>query len=292
MKRANNIKRVDAILCSDIHLRESAPVCFKEPDVFFTEQWDALQTLKELQEKHNCPVYCGGDLFDYWKPSPWLLSKTIEHLPKEFYTVIGNHDVPQHNLDLIDKCGVNVLAKAGKLAILNETHFGTKPTTVIDLIGKGLIVWHVMVWDGKNVPYQTFDETTSSAKKLLKKYKEADVMLTGDNHLPFVVEHKGAVLINPGSLTRQKADQIDYQPRVYLWYNDNTVEPFYMPIDKKAITREHLEDEEERNERLEAFISKLNTEGLKGLSFEENLQRFYKENKIKKKVIKTINKTM
>jgi N-acetylmuramoyl-L-alanine amidase len=42
---------------------------------------------KKLQEKHQCPVFHAGDLFDYWKPSPWLISKAIEHLPDKFYTI-------------------------------------------------------------------------------------------------------------------------------------------------------------------------------------------------------------
>ena len=284
--------QVDAIFCADIHLRETAPVCYKNPEDFYEEQWNALQTIKELQVKYKCPVYCAGDLFDYWKPSPWLLSKTIEYLPEQFFTVIGNHDVAQHNLDLIDKCGVNVLAQAGKLTILNETHFGNTPNSLLNLKNKKLIVWHVMVWDGIHTPFQTFDTSTSSAKKLLKKY-EADVMVTGDNHIPFVVNRKKSILVNPGSLTRQKADQINHRPRVYLWNeNTNAVKPFYMPISKDAITREHIEEEEKRNERLSVFISRLNGGGMDSLSFEDNLQLFFKKNKVSKKIVSLINKTL
>ena len=181
---------VDAIFCGDIHLRDTAPVCYSDPDEFFGDQDQAMLEIKKLQKKYNCPVYCSGDLFDHWRPSPYLLAKTIELLPDQFHTVIGNHDVPQHNLDLLEKCGTNVLAKAGVLNLLNETHFGRKPTTLINLMGRGLIVWHVMVWNGKEVPYSTFNTETSTAKKLLKKYNAANVILTGNNHQPLVTRIK------------------------------------------------------------------------------------------------------
>ena len=63
----------------------------------------------DLQQKYDCPVYHAGDLFDYWKPSPALLAKTMEHLPKDFYTAYGNHDLPQHNIELAYKKIVNNL---------------------------------------------------------------------------------------------------------------------------------------------------------------------------------------
>ena len=62
----------DFILCADIHLMESTPIC-RLDDFVEQTQWRKLQWLKDLAIKHNCPVLCSGDLFDYWKPSPALL---------------------------------------------------------------------------------------------------------------------------------------------------------------------------------------------------------------------------
>ena len=82
---------------SDPHLRDSIPTC-REEEEFQEAQWNKMDFIKALQVKHDCVVLCGGDFFHHWKASPWLLSKTIEHLPARFHTIYGQHDLPQHNI--------------------------------------------------------------------------------------------------------------------------------------------------------------------------------------------------
>ena len=114
MKRTlTKVKPPSTILASDFHLREDHPVC--RTDDFWQAQWKKVDFVSELQEKYDCPVLHAGDLFDFWKPSPYLLTETIKHLPNKFFTVYGQHDLPQHNLKLAYKCGINTLAEAGKL---------------------------------------------------------------------------------------------------------------------------------------------------------------------------------
>ena len=90
MKRTKKIKskKADAILMSDPHLRLDIPLC-REEEEFIPAQWSKWQFIKDLQKKHDCPVLCGGDLFHFWKPSPYLITKTIEHLPARFLTIYG-----------------------------------------------------------------------------------------------------------------------------------------------------------------------------------------------------------
>ena len=135
-----------------------------------------------------------------------------------------------------------------------------------------------MVWQGKRLwPGQT----DPSARAILKKYPEYDLILTGDNHRPFTEEYEGRLLVNPGSLMRQSADQQDHRPRVYLYDAEtNTAWPEYIPIEKDAVSRLHLETRMERSDRIEAFISKLGGEWEIGLSFEANLERFFQSNDV------------
>jgi DNA repair exonuclease SbcCD nuclease subunit len=123
------------------------------------------------------------------------------------------------------------------------------------------------------------------AKELLKRYPDYDLIVTGHNHQSFVEELDGRLLVNPGAITRQEADKADHKPCVYLWYaEENQVEPHYLPVEEGVISREHIEQTEERNERIEAFVSRLNDEWEAGLSFEQNLERFFKENEIRQSV--------
>lgn len=212
-------KKPDSILCSDFHLREDQPTC--RTDNFPKTQWIKVDFIRNLQIEHDCPVIHAGDLFHHWKPSPYLLSETIQHLPDNFWTVYGQHDLPQHNLDLAYKCGINTLEKAEKLIILKGTHWGqSKPAdqeiwsyserNIIRAYSeRNILVWHIMTYQGKKPWPDCVDPT---ATKLLRKYPEYDLIVTGDNHQSFVEEYEGRLLVNPGSITRQTAAQSDHKP--------------------------------------------------------------------------------
>lgn len=287
MKRGNKNKTIitnkkaDLIITADIHLQEKQPVCRK--DDFYEKQWSKLDFISVLQQVHDCPVIHAGDLYEHWKPSPHLLSKTIEHLPNNFHTIYGNHDLPQHNLELSHKSGIYTLWVADKLSILGGCHWGEipiKPTLIIN--GKKILVWHAMTYQGIK-PWH--DCTAPKASKLLRKYPQFDLIITGHNHKPFTEEHEDRLIVNAGSIFRLEADQINHKPRVYLWYADtNTVKPVYIPIEGGVISREHIERRKVRNDRLDAFISGLNTDWQAGLSFIANLEKHMGKNVIKKEI--------
>lgn len=306
MGRTNNIKKVSAILCGDFHLRLDTPVC--RIDNFPAEVWKKVDFISALAKQHDCPVLHSGDLFNHWKPSPELLSLAIKHLPglrgtnnhPSFNTIYGNHDLPQHNLELSNKCGIHVLSKAGKITVTSGTHWGLIPENLgtslqpyYNLFGKrDFLMWHVMTYK-KDLPWPGC--TDSNAKKILKKYPQYDLILTGHNHKTFVEKYKGRLLVNPGSIFRMSADQENHKPCVFLYYADtNTVEPVYLPITpaKDCISREHIEGKEERDNRIEAFVSRLDGDWETTMSFEENLERFYGSNKVKKGVKEIIQNSI
>lgn len=285
-------KQADAILTGDWHLQETTPIA--RTDDFWNMQWKKLDFISKLQKKHNCPVVHSGDLFEHWKPSPMLLSKTIEHLPKWFWTVYGNHDLPQHNLELAYKSGIHVLERAVQLTVLNNCHWLQQPEKgkcsyqgqFAKNLNRSMLVWHTMCYQGKK-PWPNC--TDPKASKLLRKYPEYDLILTGHNHKPFVETYQGRLLVNPGSIFRLKADQQDHKPRVYLWYADtNTVDAVYLPIEENVISREHLEIKQKRDNRIDAFISTLDTDWEAKMSFEDNIEVFRKKNKVKKSVMEIV----
>ena len=291
MERTKN-KQADLILCADFHLREDTPSC--RTDDFQQAQWKKLDFISSLQKKHKCPVFHAGDLFNHWKPSPYLLSKTIEHMPNEFFTIYGNHDLPQHNLDLVSKCGIHVLEKAGKLYILDlGVHWEETPGRKRDLIiqNRNILIWHYLTYQGKKLWH---DCLAPLATAVLRKYPKYDLILTGHNHKTFVAEHKGRILVNPGSLTRQTSDQNEHIPTVFLYYiNTNTVTPVVLPYNKDVVIA-HINTVQikERDERINAFISKLNTDWKSSISFEDNIKRFLEYNNISTNVKTIIEKAI
>ncbi len=291
MKRM--FKKPDAILCSDFHLREDQPIC--RTDNFWEAQWAAVDQVFALQKKYNCPVLHAGDLYHHWKPSPYLLATTKQHLPKQFYTIYGQHDLPQHSLDLKHKTGINDLEVSKFLEVVKSGSWGQKPKKEMfyPRQRKWIALWHKFVWDGKKIPWPDCDELT--AQQVLKKYPKFHLIVTGDHHKSFVALRKGRMLVNPGCLTRQDASYANYEPRVFLWYAEvSIVESIYLKIDKSAVSRNHLERQKERSGKIDAFIAQLSDEsGLEfTISFEENMKRYLLKNKPSKNIVKCINKVM
>lgn len=282
-KKTSKPERIYAILTADWHLREDVPVC--RTDDFLKAQWDKVRYIKELQEKLDCIVVHAGDFFHHWKPSPALLTETMRNIPKEFYTVYGNHDLPQHNMELADKSGVATLIEAGVIKLFPGGHWNTEPEGLFfpqsELL---LMALHIMTWKG-DLPYPGC--TAPDASRLLRKYPEANILVTGDNHKSFTIRIGNRWLVNPGSLTRQTADQVDHAPVVYLW-DGVEVFPEYLPAPRNAVSREHIEQVERRDARIEAFISRLDGEWEAGVSFVENLRRFAEKNEVSDQVMNII----
>jgi DNA repair exonuclease SbcCD nuclease subunit len=302
------MKKADAILTGDWHLREDTPVC--RTDDYWQVQEAKIEFIRDLQIKHGCPIINSGDLFNTWKPSPRLLAWAIDILNRfipntngvqAHYVVPGNHDLAQHNLELLYKTGMAVLHKAGSIMAMDTVlddvvqgwkvndhlafffPWGVNPINPEFPAEDPIAVAHVMTYQGKK-PWPGIEAEDS--KTLLKRLSSYKLVVTGHNHKPFVEEHKGRLLVNPGSIMRMSADQIDHKLRVYLWYADtNTVEPVYLPIKQGVITREHIDSKEDRDERMDAFIKQLKDSDMEiSLSFTNNMEAYLSKHKVRKGV--------
>lgn len=281
------------IITSDWHLREpnANPVC--RTDNFYETQWKKIAFIKRIQAENGmCPIIHAGDLFHHWKPSPELLSKTIINLPKNFYTIYGNHDLPQHSLELLHKSGIHTLRVAGALTVISTGHFGSED---IGELNNNVGIWHKFVYKkgSDEEGWAVKNNSTILAENVLQKYPKYDIIITGDNHSAFVVKRQdesGKIhyLINPGSLTRQTAMQEDFQPRIYIYDKNRKkkLEKIYIPIVKSAVSREHLDEKQERAEALEVFINQLKQEHewMKSLDFKQNIEMYMQSNKVNKAV--------
>ena len=281
-----------AILTSDWHIRDSQPEC--RTDDFEAAQWEKIDFIAALQRKYKCTVLHAGDLFHHWKPSPYLLAKTIQHLPDQFHTIYGQHDLPQHNLELRHKSGIYVLEQAGALRVLEGTHWGQSPVSSF-ISNHAVLVWHKMVWI-KDSPYPGAPGD-GEAYKVLRKYgKNVELILTGDNHQSFIATGENCILVNPGNITRQTAAQVDFSPCVYLWDAEMSgdTKPIYLPIKKGVVSREHIQHKQEQDARISAFVERLDSGEMDSVNFETNLAQFFEINKgkIRQSVVDIINKSL
>ena len=298
MKRTRKTqnKTATAILAADLHIRADIPMC--RTDDYLQAQFNKLKFIFKLCKENNCPLLVAGDIGNKSQWPNWLLEKTISIINKYKIKIIcipGQHDLPEHRLDYWQKSGCGVLHRAATIKLLSEPilyhnifrifpfGYGTEinhcklitPPSKIAMAHQ-MVIENKPLWPGQEA---------SKGNTLLKKFPEYNLILTGDNHNPFVAEYQGRLLVNPGSVMRMTAAQIDHKPRVYKWYSDtNTVEAVYLPIEKGVISRVHIENKEERDERMEAFVSRMKDDFEISLSFENNLEEYFKMNRTKKSV--------
>jgi DNA repair exonuclease SbcCD nuclease subunit len=275
---------------------ERTPPC--RLDSIWEAQWDKVKQIKALQIKYEIPIFLSGDLFDHWKTSPKLLNKTIEEMPEFVYTVIGNHDMPEHNPELIYKSGLETLFRSNQI----DPFFVLKPhdpqgdwgreskiKPIEYSFDRRIIVSHEMAYQGEP-PYPGAEGDCSS---IFKKYKGVDLIITGHNHKTFTARKGNQLLINPGSLTRHDADQVDHRPCVFLWQaKTNTFKIHYLKVKEDVISREHIEIQNQKKQNINHFLSKLKQSWEIGLSFEDNILRAFEENGIPKAIQEIILKWM
>jgi len=277
----NAKQSIRAILTSDWHLRESAPIC--RTDDFQKAQWNKVAYVIDLAAQHRCHIIHAGDLFHHWKPSPALLRLAMTHLKRlpedcTFYTVYGQHDLPQHSMALAEKSGIAVLEAAGVVTVISGSwgenpdkwRVPGSPKRMIRTLHKLVRPDGALPWPGCTAP---------SASKVLKEFDDVPLIVTGDNHQTFTQTDGERWLINPGSLTRQSSDQADHKPTVFLWRADDSIESHHIPCEEFVISDEHIRTAQERNARLEAFVRRLSDDWDVEMSFEKNLERFLEKNK-------------
>lgn len=177
---------------------------------------------------------------------------------------------------------------------------------------KSVALVHHLVYSTHPI-YPGAEAVGNTAATMLRKMKGFDLVVTGDNHQTFVYatgngqklwvdpeeDPKTAfamkerfpdkpgyrLLVNPGSIMRTTARQANHEPCVFLWSaDDNTVERVVLPHEKGVVSREHIEAAEERDDRIEAFISRMSDDVEIGLDFRHNLRTYMELNDVSKEV--------
>lgn len=286
-----------AIITSDIHLRDDSPEC--RIDEYKATRARKIEFIRDLQEKYQCPIFDGADIFEKWQVSSELEAWALLNLPDKIITVPGNHDLKYHSLNLYTKGSLHVLEAAGKIIVLKKpdniysfSHEGNNiqitgfpyeellepPKCAKVLRHVAIIHAHVGLTLPSNIEGYT-------PKQLLKCMPGYDLIVSGHNHETFIHRsNEGRLVINPGSPFRMFADQENAKPCIFLWYAEtNEVEIVYIPIQKKVISRDHIK--EKNNTNLDACIERLKG-GEKPLSllFRDNLIAYFKEYKIPKEI--------
>ena len=283
------------LLCADLHLRRTVPRA--RTDDYFSVMERKFRFILE-QAQASPPLLVAGDFFDVAK-SPQFLEQWVISLLREYsivpVVVPGQHDLPNHNLGMIKESSLGVLAAAGAVQVLTKDFgplittditsyrwmiwgcaFGESPDeSMVDHQRDNLLLWHQMVVKGDPLwPGQVADQ----AEKILRVNGQYRIIVTGDNHITHVTQVGDRFLINPGSMMRNRTDQVDHRPCIFKW-EDDQVEQIFLPIAIDVLDLSVVDIPREKAHRFGAFVETLEGGKEIGISFDDNLKNYFQANK-------------
>jgi hypothetical protein len=237
-----------AILCSDIHLSDKPPIARSDEPDWYEAMARPLRELRDLAG--DLPVLCGGDLFDRWRSPPKLINFAMRELPQNFYSVMGQHDMPYHSWEerrssafwtLKTSLHLKLLARKDEFDEVDGMwvrgfHWGRDLVpNAIPNKGLKIAVAHKYCWN-----YTVEDKMVATEENNVRVHADSlagfGIALFGDNHKGFSTRGKGLTVFNAGTFMRRASDEIDYRPMVGILYEDGTVEPHYLDTSREVMS--------------------------------------------------------
>lgn len=277
------------IATADWHLRATRPRCRTDENWIETQR-NALVQIKKISVKKNAPVFVVGDLFHSNSDTSFECIQLVQSLADELgelYILAGNHDLPYHSSENINKSAIGILLNSNNIASIGEFNLWVlnhKDVTCscsnfdeVDNKDAEIVFKHTLVFpDLKSLP-PNVDAIT--AKELLEEFPNAKWIFTGDYHRNFHYEKNGRHVVNPGCLLRQASDMKDYKCGVYYVDTDENIVEFVPIIDNESFVDDsYILKQEEREERIESFVDKLSDTKNVSLDFVDNVQKAMLEN--------------
>lgn len=293
------------IITADWHLRATRPRCRIDDDWMGTQR-NALAQIKKISVKKDAPVFVVGDLFHSNSDTSFECIQLVQCLADELgelYILAGNHDLPYHSSENIDKSAIGVLLNSQNVFMIadwfEKYHFNTGEKILFsasnfderDYTYAKFVFKHILCFpDAKSMP-PNVDAIT--AKELLDEFPNAGWIFTGDYHHNFHYEKNGKHVVNPGCLLRQTSDFKDYQCGVYYVDTEKNIVEFIPIIDNgEFVDDSYILKQEERENRIESFVDKLkNTKNI-SLDFVDNVHKAIIANKLDENMVRIIEELL
>jgi len=268
------------IISADYHLRETLPRCRKDANWLLSQEL-ILNSIADNANKYDASVCIVGDLFH----TPQVPAKIIimflnfvSRVKNNVYLLAGNHELSWHSWANVDNCSFGVLNKImqeQKTNLLSPESIGLWSNFNEDFTGNdktGIRFLHRLVFPSEKDKPPKVDACT--AEDVVNEFPNEKWIFTGDYHRAFHYKKQGRHLINPGCITRQASDAADYQPSVYFIDTEtDEIKLIELPDDINMVTDEHIQQKNDREDRITAFVSLIkNSKGV-SLDFADNIEK-------------------
>ena len=292
------------IISADWHIRATRPRCRVDNDWLETQRMALAKVMKVAIDKKS-PVLVVGDIFHSNSDTSFECIQLVQQMADKLgglYILAGNHDLPYHSSENLDKSAIGVLLNSNNVHsikdyltkwnleqeypyIISAGNFDEEDDKRAEIVFK-----HVLTILSEDKPDFVDCETPES---LLEKFPDAKWIFTGDYHHNFHYEKNGRHVVNSGCLLRQASDMKNYQCGVYFVDTDENIVEFIPIIDNEdLIDDSYILQENVRNERIESFVDKLKkTKGV-SLDFIDNVQNEMKRNKFETELVQVVDELL
>jgi len=290
-----------AVVCSDIHFSDRAPVSRDAEDSWFGAMSRAWYDMKKIADEVSVKtVIIAGDIFDHWKPSPSLINLAMglfEGL--EIYAIPGQHDLPEHRFDDRERSGYGVLENLPNFTTLVPNRMYGIPGHSLNLCGfpwgfeiepyggdiPAVAIIHKYIWKQGygylDAPQEAF---LGEYKKCLRGYRSA---VFGDNHKGFFAKSSSPELpdvFNCGGFMPRKSDEKDQTPTVGILYSDGSIVVRKLPTEQNVWSLVKETEALKNNVDSAEFLEKLSFLSIDSLDFRHVVLRFIEDNKVEPSV--------
>jgi DNA repair exonuclease len=279
------------LITADWHVRGERPLCRLDED-WIESQRKTISEIRSVFENNGCDqIWILGDVFDAPRCATAAVNMLIGELKKFPFDSVkilcGNHDLKDHNYGNLEECSIGTLKKIfGDVpdVIANDgigsMSVSAKPFALDDLQSTAdVICTHQLTFP--NAEARPMPDCGVLAQDLLDRWREAEVIFTGDYHHGYVFKEDwdtlpGRYVVTPGCINIQKADELDYQPFVVVWdtksaSGDYAFEKFYLDPQRENCTRDHIEAREQNEEQLAQVVETIKGGAEITLDFDSNL---------------------
>ena len=253
----------------DVHLQEQSPISRK--DSYPTSILNKLQEIGKLVKENNIDaVIFSGDIFS----TPAITLKYFKRCVKAFrdipcpcYSIIGNHDIPRNNLDLMEDSPLDLLFSVGVLNHLDSLGFeGDVVVRGIDYT-KDLVKPEYENMYNILVAHRYFDTPIYGPDSISKEDLESlnyNMIFLGHAHDEYEDQTMGKTLLyRIGSLSRgTKANSQLYRENIYILEFDTLTKEYKkvkvpcLPTSEAFKDRIFIEKQEEVQKNLDDVLIK------------------------------------
>lgn len=266
------------LITADWHIKGERPICRTDDDWLLSQNM-TIDEIRSIFEFHDCEqMWVLGDVFDAPRCSTKAVNMLISSLmmfPTDSVRILcGNHDLKDHSIDNLEECSIGTLGKffrtvptaVGKLFVsanpFGRDDYGTNADVVCT---------HQLTFP--NAEARPMEDCGVLAQDLLDRWPKAKIIFTGDYHHSFIYRGQdGRHVVNPGCINIQKADELDYEPSVFIWdTGENTLEKAMLDPHREKCTRDHIEAREQKEEMLAEVVETIKGGAEMTLDFDSNL---------------------